>query len=188
MAPTPTKSADQPKSDPNAKSAPELKPAATEPSAAAPNFANMSAAELMEFARKRMEDERKSAEARIAPIRAEADELKRALADIDAKRNALISKLADCDTRIRAIMPNAPKSAVERKPRNVGGRDPRLPAPGTKIVMKYNGVDHTAETTESAEVLMDGVRYASVSAAARAVGAKYGVDTQFNGFRSFNLG
>lgn len=164
-------------------------PAPISPPADPPiDFTKLSAAELMAYAAKRMEAERAAAAERIAPMRADESRLISRLADLDRDRADIIKQLADVRDRIRAIDPDAGKSAGQRKTvARINGRDPRLPPAGTLISMQYRGTTYTATTTESAAVLMDGITYNSLSAAARAVGLKHGVDTQFDGYRAFKL-
>ena len=101
-----------------------------------------------------------------------------------AKRRAL--EIAnDADLRIRA-----PKNFLTRevdKSRAIESRvspmaDPRLPAPGTLLVRRYQGKDVVIRVREDG-FECDGRLYASLSAAVREA-----TGTRWNGFAFFDLG
>ena len=82
---------------------------------------------------------------------------------------------------------HAANGAAARAPRAsnsnaAGGRDARLPAPGTSIERPYKGRILRVTFSASDEVEVDGTRFGTVSSAAKAL---TGVST--NGFAFFNL-
>jgi hypothetical protein len=78
--------------------------------------------------------------------------------------------------KTKGAKPKAAKAAKTPKPAKAAPaerkrefkRDPRLPAAGSKITKSYKGKDLTIEVTDDGLVL-DGTRYASASALARAI-------------------
>jgi hypothetical protein len=145
---------------------------------------------LLMVKRKTAGEEIQALKARIAELeKAAEDEAKVFVASIrEALRAAKIEAPGECSLTVSFAEAGTDftvsyRATGTRAPRHSNGeRDPRLPAPGTKIVKTHKDRDHEVVFTDDNSVEMDGKRYGTVSAAAKAL-----TGTAVNGFAFFGL-